>query len=72
MTDREKGERGLEKVEEGEKIMQKGEEGEKKGEWRPGARGGRKKTMGGRKGEEYPLYHVGSQGLHYKYYMYAP
>jgi hypothetical protein len=27
-------------------------------------------TRGGRKGEEYPLYHVGSQGLHYKYYKY--
>ena len=48
MTDREKGERGWEKVEEGEKIMQKGEEGEKKGEWRPEERrqgeGGKEKS----------------------------
>jgi hypothetical protein len=41
MTDREKGERGWEKVEEGEKIMQKGEEGE----WRPG---GRRQAEGGK------------------------
>jgi hypothetical protein len=49
----------------GEKNMQKGEEGEIKREWRQGGRDGRK-------GEEYPLYHVGLQGPHYKYYMYAP
>jgi len=57
-----KGVKGWEKVEEGEKIMEKGEEGElRQGE------GGKEKST-----PVLPLYHVESQGPHYKYYMYAP